>query len=867
MGNLPSLFGGKTQTSSQTTSQQSGSTTNPLAGTILQYGQSNVFPQFSAGNIADTSAALGPNQYQTGAATNQAGISQNVMPVFNSAANMAQNGINPGSIQQWMSPYTQNVIDATNRQADINDGRTLAQAQGSSALAGGLTNSATRGNMDYLRANLANNRNAMAANQYNQGYSTALDSAFKNAGVMNTGAGTAGALAGVQTGANVGAGNLGQLVYGANQNSVMAPYNLTSQGAQTMTGLVPGVGSSYSSSGTGSSTGTSQQNPGMVQSALGALGLFGNAVDYSNKNGGIMNALSSFIPFFSEGGSVMPRFKGNDDQHDKLAKTFHALKGMMNGGSAMPNRFADGGWVTTVKEEPGPARSFVDSMSGGLPQATSSGDGLAAINAQQSALAQFMNNTKPAFPNRFADGGSTISPMSGLGQFSNSLLAASPLAGMADYNAKLQQQRMMEEQNKRQYGLDVGRAMGSFDGNPTLGMLEFREKQYQNDLPQIRPVDVNPDTGQPVYAWTSPQQSPLFRPRNEMAPPVNRQNSMAPVVPVPSVATQGTPPQPGIAPIIAPNGLASINAETVDLSGEEFAKWLESRGRKPYADKLRAIAEGRERFPENPRTPIERQLQTDAMKYDPTINGQTYTARSAALRDHAAGPTAKNIVALNTAARHAADMMKAIDDLGTKDVWGGKFAREMLMGTYSQDPDFASKLRAFENKKLALSEELSKAFHGGPSVTGVEEWKKNFNVAESPAALRSAVATAVKLLEGRLDEVNSNYWRVFNKEPQRPILSPEAKREYDLVKRAADANVSISEMKKRLANPDEAQQKGATSGPAAGPSVEKQVTDRLSQSGKSASAPIDVENAEQARALGSGTWVRRREDGKVLQVP
>lgn len=453
MCNLGGLFGGKTETQTQQNSQQSGATTNPLAGTILQYGQQNVLPQYSAGNIANTAASLQPNQYITGAAGNQMGATANLFPAFGAAGNLAMNGVSPASVSQWMSPYTQNVINAYNQQADINDGRTLAQAQGSNALTGGLTNSATRGNMDYLRANLAANRNAQAANLYNTGYNTAVGNAFQNAGVQNTAANTLGSLTGAQSGANSALGQLAQLYYGQNQTSAMLPYGLTSQGASTLTGMVPGVGNSYSGTSVGSSTGTTQQNPGLIPSLLGLGGLWGQGADYANKNGGILNALGTFFPKFSEGGSVMPRYKGAD--HERLAETFHALKGMMRGGSAFPDRFAEGGWVPTVEREPegpGPMASLFKGMAGAMPTYGGATQQAASdpIATQQAALSKFMEASRPPMARGFADGGSTIEPMSPLSQFSNSMLAASPLAGMARFNAGLQNQRIQEEQNKRQ---------------------------------------------------------------------------------------------------------------------------------------------------------------------------------------------------------------------------------------------------------------------------------------------------------------------------------------------------------------------------------------------------------------------------------
>jgi len=129
---LGGLFGTSQSTKSQQSSEQSGSSTNPLAGTILDYSKNSVLPMFSASNIN----SIAPNQWMTGAAQNQAGVGSNLFPAFNAASNIAQNGVTSMDISRFMNPYVQNVVDASNRQADFNDARSLAQAQGSGALRG-----------------------------------------------------------------------------------------------------------------------------------------------------------------------------------------------------------------------------------------------------------------------------------------------------------------------------------------------------------------------------------------------------------------------------------------------------------------------------------------------------------------------------------------------------------------------------------------------------------------------------------------------------------------------------------------------------------------------------------------------------------
>lgn len=456
------------------------------------------------------------------------------------------------------------------------------------------------------------------------------------------------------------------------------------------------------------------------------------------------------------------------------------------------------------------------------------------------------------------------------------------ISGMGGGKVAAQTMKQMEAER------EAARLTGRFNGAETmdarrLGLegARFEEERWRHRLPEYKQIGQTED-GLPIYGWVSAADAARSFAGSAVPPSAAASSYTMPSAPsvpgsvtaAPSAAPAPEAPSRNIRPGVAPQagvlpgpsfGQQEMDNQYAGLTGEDLLNALEANGQKPRADMLRAIAEGRERFPDNPRNPQERALRRQVMQYDPTLDAATFQTRAATLKDWNAGPTSKNIAAINTAARHAADLYKAIDDLGTSDVTGGKWTRQLLGGFYEQKPKYAQKLRTFEAKKLALAEEASKAFHGGPSVSGVEEWKKNFMAAESPGALRAATAALVKLLEGRVEELDSNYFRAMGKEPKRPSLSPAAREEYDLIKKAAAENKKLEDFKKERLREPKKEEKGAINGRASGPSVAKETQDRLPEAAPGTERnPIPVTSPEEAAKLPSGTYIKTPKGVKVV---
>lgn len=189
-------------------------------------------------------AAVGALQPYFGQATGTLGQGLSAGQAFTGAGaglTAANATLNPNSVQQWMSPYIQNVVQATENQQQQQNQIQQSQLEGSaiqSGAFGGDRSGVAAANLAYQQ-NLANQ--PVIANLYNQGFSTALGAAQQQQ----------------QTGLQAGAqfGQLGSQLFGQGLS-----------GSQQYQNLGQGLSGAYSGLGT-----TAQQNQlGVANAQIGA---------------------------------------------------------------------------------------------------------------------------------------------------------------------------------------------------------------------------------------------------------------------------------------------------------------------------------------------------------------------------------------------------------------------------------------------------------------------------------------------------------------------------------------------------------------------------------------------------------------------
>lgn len=252
-------------------------------------------------------APLNAQQNQAGANINaNAGFAQPYIQQGAQYATAAAQPISPAQIAQYQSPFTQQVVNATQAQFNNQNQQQLENVRGNAVAQGALG-----GDREAVgEANLSNQQNLsqapVIAGLYNQGYNTALSTALQeqqNLGqsaysLGNLGvAGQNAALSGAN--AQLGFGTLGQSTQqGLDQalyNQFLAQQGFPFQEAQWQAGIDTAVGSQMG--GTSSTTGPPPNQTGQF---LG-LGLAG--LSLLNRGGGVRGrAHGGKIPGFAIGG-------------------------------------------------------------------------------------------------------------------------------------------------------------------------------------------------------------------------------------------------------------------------------------------------------------------------------------------------------------------------------------------------------------------------------------------------------------------------------------------------------------------------------------------------------------------------------------
>lgn len=105
-------------------------------------------------------------------------------------ANLAAQGMSPELVQQYMNPYTQNVVNEMARQSQIALQRNLPTLKAGFVGSGGLGSQRYAGALGQSLADVQSNLTTAQAGALQKGYSEALDAAYRQAGLYNAAAKT-----------------------------------------------------------------------------------------------------------------------------------------------------------------------------------------------------------------------------------------------------------------------------------------------------------------------------------------------------------------------------------------------------------------------------------------------------------------------------------------------------------------------------------------------------------------------------------------------------------------------------------------------------------------------------------------------------
>ena len=143
-----------------------------------------------------------------------------------------------------------------------------------------------------------------------------------------------------------------------------------------------------------------------------------------------------------------------------------------------------------------------------------------------------------------------------------------------------------------------------------------------------------------------------------------------------------------------------------------------------------------------------------AKKYDPSYNEAMYDTRKGVLKDFASGgKTANNILSLNTLIDHSSSLYDEYKALGnnsnTYNNATVNFAKSNLFGS--------GNAAAIQQHTSAYADELARALTGKAGTDYTIRDLHTLNTSSTPDQVTKVIGDAVKLLGGRLNEINGQY--------------------------------------------------------------------------------------------------------------
>jgi len=175
------------------------------------------------------------------------------------------------------------------------------------------------------------------------------------------------------------------------------------------------------------------------------------------------------------------------------------------------------------------------------------------------------------------------------------------------------------------------------------------------------------------------------------------------------------------------------------------------------------------------RSPYWQNVLQRAVELNPTFDATNYKARQVMRTDFASGRNSRNIVSLNTAVDHLANLAKTGEALSNSSVKVWNYIKNQGL---EQTGD--KRVVEFKNAATAVESELASVFKGtGATDQEIKQWRANLSSAQSPEQLKGAITQAVKLMQGRLDAIDNIWLQTMGSPRDIPVFSKKSRQIID----------------------------------------------------------------------------------------
>lgn len=784
--------------------------------------------QINAASSYNPLAAVAP---YLGAASqyNAAAASQ---PWLNSAAgytNAAANAATPQGIQSYMSPYTSNVVNGIQNEANLNWNQNIMPGVNDKFIGSGQYASGRNAQvLGQAAGNFQTGLSSNVANALENGYNVAGQQAAQQANILGQAANTS--LTGANDAGNAQSAQIGNLINQANvagtgtQNQAS---NLLAQGT-ALGSLASTQASDQAAAGTVlGNLSNAQQQQGITQNnALQAVGQqqqqleqsnltqaqtdWQNQVNWPAQQTEYLNQIIRGLP------APTAVTTGTQGTPAYTTSPLTGLSGSLAGLLGSATSKAEGGLIKGYAKG-----SLVEDPLEDIDQATDAdAEDLVPLDAANHDLSDDNVSTYGRSSNPLQDIAEQTSQVS---QAPNPLANDMPSDDMPTQSAPQQQ---ISQTNAKQNPLAPEQTSQN-------GMLSPSQQQSQRLLAMSRAM-LKPQPGGDPWAalgagWgaeadmqaaqneTAYQRSQdaakmgLEREKIEMGKFMPIKDAMGNVTGVLNSKT---------GEIMNGSGAGGGNAPDASITGDDYAKYLKGIDPTRLA-KAQSVLEGKTILNAySLKSPAGNQMYTDAMRLDPSFDMTTGPARQATRKDFTSGASSKNITSLNTALGHAASWMDSANALKNNEDVGHpyNYLKNQIKGATSYP-----ELTSFNDNADALADELTRTFRGsGGSVSEVENWRKNLSPNMSPSEMKASAQKLGDLIDSRLDALGTTYSKGMNKDiDPTSLLSPKAQAAYNKIRGSSSANTNAT-----VANPtaNDAPGKEIQSGPQEGATATNKAT-------------------------------------------
>ena len=170
------------------------------------------------------------------------------------------------------------------------------------------------------------------------------------------------------------------------------------------------------------------------------------------------------------------------------------------------------------------------------------------------------------------------------------------------------------------------------------------------------------------------------------------------------------------------------------------------------------------------------QLAQAAKIYDPTFDMTEFPTRQAFRKEFSSGKMGGNIRSFNTAIQHLAELDDTIDETPSSQFRFLQRAQRGYAKEFAGKSKEALAMRAEDAAITAVSGELATIFKNtGGTDQEIEKWFKSYDKDAPKEAKKVFIKQGIKLMQGRLGAIDSDFERVMGKKNQVPLMSPETK--------------------------------------------------------------------------------------------